>query len=223
MRKLPTILAFGFISITLWRVGQFVWLRMGAGVLGALFSIFLGIGVYMSSYFTRDNITRQDGKIDRRDRNVKLWAWITLVFFVLVDAIFNMLEVWLSVKPVTAEMQGTALLYGAFPTVAAALLGALKGYVDKLPAKAKPAVRDTDSIALALRRMVLTWIRSVTRASKHDASISKHDAKHSKKDASITLHECKQCQAAFGSLPELASHTRWQHRKNGKVHDPLKV
>jgi len=168
MRKLPAYLAFGFILITLFRVANFAWIRMHAGMLGVLFSIILGAGVFVSSYFTRDNMNRlQGGKLEAKDRNVKVWAWISLIFFVLVDMAFNMLEVWISVNPQIIDMQAAALLYGAFPTLAAGLFGALQGYVDRLPRNAKPANHEKmPAISSAIRRLLLAWINTRTKEIK---------------------------------------------------------
>lgn len=156
MRKLPTILAFGFISITLWRVGQFADTRMYGGWPGWVFSIFIGMGVYLSAYYTRDSITIKDnGKEDKRSVNVKKWAWILLAFCVAGDGLFNMSEVWYTVKPAKTDILlivATAV-FGLFPTLAAAGFGALQGHVDRLP---QPPVKV--SLWLSIRRRLAAAI-----------------------------------------------------------------
>jgi hypothetical protein len=157
-RRLPTILAAGFIVITLTRVAEFAATRMQAGWPGWVFSIGLGAGVYMAAYWTRDSITiREDGREDRRSQNVKDWAWGALVLFVLADSLFNLAEVWQSVKPAREDwlMIAATVLYGLFPTVAAAILGALQGHIDRLP---KPPANEKTSVWLNIRKLAVAVV-----------------------------------------------------------------
>jgi DNA-binding CsgD family transcriptional regulator len=158
IRKLPTIIAFAFIAITLWRVAQFAGQRMGGGWTGWVFSICLGVGVYLSSYWTRDSITAKDGKTDRRNTNVKVWAWGSLVFFVLTDGLYNLAETWLTVNPKETDwlLIVTTAVFGVSPTVAAAILGALQGHIDRLP---KPPVSEKSSIVVALKRRIVAALQ----------------------------------------------------------------
>lgn len=161
MRKLPTVLAFGFIIITLWRVGQFADARMVAGWTGWIFSVIVGIGVYASAYYTRDGITVKDnGKEDARSVNVKKSAWALLVFCVLGDGLFNMAEVWYTVKPEFALSNWLLVLstavFGLFPTIAAAGFGALQGHVDRLPTPPAKV-----SVWLSIRRAVVAKIETM--------------------------------------------------------------
>lgn len=165
MRKTPTILAVLFILITLTRVGQFSAERMQAGLLGWLFSIGLGAGVFFTAYWTREHVTvKQAGdgeqKRDRRSILVQRWAWAGLIFFSLVDGLFNMAEVWLAVNPVTALVGVATGIYGIFPTVAAGLLGVLQGFIDRLP---KPPVNERVSVSFALRRWMVARVASVAQ------------------------------------------------------------
>jgi hypothetical protein len=194
VRKLPTILATGFIAITLWRVGQFAAGRMGGGWPGWVFSVALGAGVYLSAYWTRDSITQRevtgkDGKTvtrdDRRSVNVKGWAWLLLAFFVLADSLFNLAEVWFTVKPPGGDwllIVATAV-YGLFPTVAAAGLGALQGHIDRLPAA--PANAKT-SIGLALRKRLVAWVEP--QAQPTAQQVAPKQATEAQPVASAALH-----------------------------------
>lgn len=158
IRRLPTILAAAFIVITLTRVAEFAADRMRAGWPGWVFSIGLGAGVYMAAYWTRDSITiREDGKEDRRSKSVKEWAWLALIMFVLADSLFNLAEVWQSVQPPAGDwlMIVATGLYGLFPTVAAAILGALQGHIDRLP---KPPASEKTAIGLNIRKLAVAVI-----------------------------------------------------------------
>lgn len=154
MRKLPSILAGVFIAITLTRVQQYS-LRMGGGWLGWLFSIAMGAGVFLGAYWTRDSITAKDGKQDARAVKVKSWAFVMLAFFVVADGLYNLAEVFQSVKPDwktdTLLWIGTAV-YGAFPTLATAGLAALQGHIDRLP---KPPANDKTNVMGAVKRWMV--------------------------------------------------------------------
>jgi hypothetical protein len=179
MRKLPTLLAFGFVIITLWRVGQFAESRMVAGWLGWLFAAFLGLALYVASYWTRDSISARevikDGKaVDKQDRratNVKRWAWGVLFMLVIVDGLFNVAEVWQTVQPgVFGLLWIATAFYGAFPTLIVALLGALQGHIDRLPKppknEPKKSEQEAKSIRTALHTLALTAIENVTNRDK---------------------------------------------------------
>lgn len=136
MRKVPTYLVSVFLVITLWRVAIFASEAMGAGWLGWPFALGLGVAVYTCAYFTREHMTIKEGQDeDRRSKNARQAAAISLVIFTLVDGLFNLSEVLrtLPVDSKTVVVIG-AWVYGAFPTLAAAMLGILQGYIDRLPA-----------------------------------------------------------------------------------------
>lgn len=132
MKRLPLILAAVFIAITLTRVASLVEHGFSSGLLGWAFSFGLGVAVFVTSYFMRvAAASSKTGMEDKRSRNTRAISAIALVFFVLVDGYFNVVEVLRSLTD--QSLYVAALLYGAFPTVAAALLGVLQGYVDRLP------------------------------------------------------------------------------------------
>lgn len=148
MRKLPTILAGLFLAITLTRVAALAAEGMKAGVLGWLFSIGLGAGVFTAAYFTRVSALDRNGNEDRRSRQVRRVAGIALIFFVAADGFFNLIEVLRSVNDPTLTI--ASWIYGLFPTIAAAIFGSLQGYVDRLP---KPPQKY--SIGVAARAWVV--------------------------------------------------------------------
>ena len=130
MRHNPQRLAFFFILITITRVAMFVALGLNVGWFGYAFAIGLAAGVYVSAYFLRFKEAK--------------WAAIsTLAIFMLADLWFNEFEnirtvstsqlisdnanfMNIDANTIRYGMQFSALVFGAFPTVAAALLGWLQ-------------------------------------------------------------------------------------------------
>jgi hypothetical protein len=131
LRKSPMILSGVFIFITLTRVAELADSGFQAGVLGWVFSIAMGVSVFVSSYYMRVAMIRKGGEEDRRSKLLRRTAAVAMVFFVVIDGVFNVVEVMRSLDD--SALYYPALIYGAFPTVAAALLGSLQGYVDRIP------------------------------------------------------------------------------------------
>lgn len=123
------ILAGVFLAITLARVAGFTAETMSAGIVfGWLFSVGLGVAVYASSYWTRNQTTRKS-------------AVVALAFFILVDAFFNFAHVWMTAAHSSGLATTGAVLYGLFPTAAVALLAWMQTSVNKLPPGATGAKR----------------------------------------------------------------------------------
>lgn len=214
MRKSPTILAMVFILITLVRVAEFSDTRMKAGWLGWLFSIALGAGVYFFAWFTRDHISKAEGT-DRRSLIVQRWAWGALAFFVVVDGIFNGAEVWLSVQPAGALMVITTLIYGVFPTLAAAALGALQGHVDKLPSPPPSKY----AIIPAIRKMIASRVIGMTTEIPEVTTGVQRDT------TKVYRYWCERCRYGTDVQREWAGHCNSRQHKehaaekiNGKIH-----
>jgi hypothetical protein len=209
MKHSPTLIAFMFIVITLARVGTFAETRMRAGWLGWVFSFTLGVCVYTAAYYTREHIIKEGG--DRRSITVQRWAWFVLIMSALVDGLFNLSEVWLAVSPADPLMQIATGAYGIFPTLAAGLLGALQGHVDRLP---RPPVAQGTNITLSVRR----WFVSQLDASTNSTQLSKRDespvvllSNPSTNSTNDPLpFKCKHrgCDAAFDNRFSLSSHAR---------------
>lgn len=225
MRKAPTILAVVFIVITLARVAEFSANRMQAGLLGWLFSMGLGAGVYLSAYFTREHVasreTEKGEKIDRRSKTVQDWAWGALLFFVVIDGLFNIAEVWSAVDPQDILMKVATGAYGAFPTLAAALLGALQGHVDRLP---KPPAQANANIALSLRKTIVSRLEAYAGGSQDRVSVSQDNqpvlelAPIEKQVAQALAFHCPSCARSYASQQALAAHMRkhLRERQGGK-------
>lgn len=136
MRKLPARLAAFFILITILRVANFAVYGLKIGTLGYAFAVGLAIGVYASAYFVRFKETR-------------VAAVFGLILFGAGDLWFNEFELMRSLSteqllPPDANflhftneslikgMQITAVIYGAFPTIAAIVLGYMQSGAEKV-------------------------------------------------------------------------------------------
>lgn len=136
MRHNSFRLAFFFILITITRVAMFVAYGLQIGWMGYAFAVGLAAGVYLTAYFLRFKET-------------KTAAGIALTFFLIADLWFNEFENIRTVSVSTlidananfmnfdAEtirygMQFSALVFGAFPTIAAALLGWLQSGAERV-------------------------------------------------------------------------------------------
>lgn len=143
MKQLPALLAFGFIGITVVRIASFAsdgslqW-----NILGTAFAIMLAMSVYVSSFFL--------GYANSRNA-----ALVAIVFFGAVDITFNFAET-LSWSVQSGRWNQTVdfgfynlhvyrfadVIYGLFPTMAAALLGYLMKFVSQIPkGKSRPGRR----------------------------------------------------------------------------------
>lgn len=135
MRKMPQRLALFFILITIARVAFFMVQGLHVGPLGYAFAIGLAAGVYVSAFYVRFPQTQKA-------------AIVSLVFFLTVDLWFNEFEVirtmaeaenfssaalflsW-DAEILRKMVQFSALVFGAFPTFAAALLGWMQSGAEK--------------------------------------------------------------------------------------------
>jgi len=142
-----------FISITLARVAALADVGFRAGWLGWIFSIGLGIGVFTSAYYMRVSAVSKDGTEMKRSRDARIASMVSLAFFVIVDGIFNVIEVLRSLTD--QRLLFAAWVYGVFPTVAAGLLGILQGYLDRLP---QPPKQQKYNIAGAISAWVVSWV-----------------------------------------------------------------
>ncbi len=136
MKRMPLLLAVGFVLITFFRVSAFLFTGMRLGWLGFSFALALTLGVYVTAYFIRF-------------RETKWIAIAALAIFTSADLWFNEFEMVRSLSPeqllgVSANFLGfnsesitwglhlSALIYGALPTTCAVLLGVLQSRVEKV-------------------------------------------------------------------------------------------
>lgn len=136
MRNMPSRLAVFFVLITIARVAAFAVTGLKIGWLGYALAIGLAAGVYVFAYFLPFVETK--------------WpVVIGLTIFLLTDLWFNEFETIRTVSTMTlvednanflgwdaptikGMMQLSALIYGAFPTVAAASLGWLQSRAERV-------------------------------------------------------------------------------------------
>jgi hypothetical protein len=127
MRRIPTLIAFVFIALTLSRVADYVAVNFHAGALSWGFSFGMALAIFVSSYYTRKTVKEEK----TTNRNRRYAAWISLILFVFVDGFFNLAEV-LRVAENASDWRAIGpWIYGLFPTGAAVLMGVLQGYLDR--------------------------------------------------------------------------------------------
>lgn len=196
MKKVPYLLALGFIGITIIRVSRFVSDgSLAWSFIGILFAIMLALSVFTSSYFTGYVKTRKS-------------AFIALCFFVLIDGYFNFIEtlVWsvevgrwdFAIQFGSIEMhiyRFADAIYGLFPTIAAALLGWLTRKVTMLP----PGKRK------GFTEILLNLFTPSEAGQSHEnaQAISKANKQSTK------TYPCKICKREFATIQALSAHMRF--------------
>lgn len=176
MRKAPQGMALFFVAIVVGRVAAFISLGLKVGWTGWLFGIGIATCVYVAMYYSG---------IERTKKRAR---WVA-GFFITVDLFFNegelirTLSVAALVPPhanflnlgqseLTVWIQRAALLFGAVPTIAVALLGWLQSdvdiyYTNKLTpwqrvTKAVASMFGNITVAIAIRAEgIATWILPV--------------------------------------------------------------
>lgn len=136
MKRLPAILAIGFILITFFRVAQFLQYGMKLGWLGVSFAFALTMGVYTSAYLTQFKETRKAAIFaliplaiaDLWFNNIEMVRSLASVTLINADANF----LGLDAKQITTILHASAIVYGCAPTIFAALLGWLQADTEKV-------------------------------------------------------------------------------------------
>lgn len=140
-KRAPVLLSALFIGVTVTRVSRFA----GGGLLGWLFALGLAGGVFVAAYFV------DYGQTGAKKRPTARPALAALVFFVFVDGLFNLADVinhslesgrWMTQVVLLDGIYWypyrlADILYGAFPTIAVALLGWLARGADKIGGRPK--------------------------------------------------------------------------------------
>lgn len=144
--KQPRNLSFFFIAITAGRVALYISQGLHVGPAGWLFSIGIAWAVFESFRWISYSDTDKSGN-QTANWHVRAPAIASGLFFIVIDLIFNEGEIVRSLAPqdlvppesnfigferdaIRAAMQVSALLFGAVPTLAVALLGWLQGAID---------------------------------------------------------------------------------------------
>jgi hypothetical protein len=101
------------------------------------FSLAIAWAISVSSRWTRTEREQGDAKKEQsRVTELRVSAWVSLVFFVVVDGTLNLTDVLNGSE--LKELDWVRWLYGLVPTIAAALLGMLQGRIDKFPVPPNP-------------------------------------------------------------------------------------
>jgi hypothetical protein len=199
MKKFPIILAGLFVFITLTRVAEYTDAQMGAGILGWVYSIGLGVAVFVSAYYTRK--TKAEEKTP--DRNRRVSAWICLVFFMGADGFFNLLEVLRSMAGGANIIAGW--VYGLFPTLASAALGVLQGFVDRT--ENTPGKRSLFAQVRALLAIRLDTL-ALPAQSANEIIETANTESQSEPIAIELTHKCELCEMEYKSK---GAHMRQRH------------
>jgi hypothetical protein len=195
VKRLPLLLVGLFLAITLARVASYTSREMSAGYLGWVYSVGLGVAVYASAYWTRNATTRKA-------------AVVSLVFFVLVDALFNFSEVWLTASLHHPLTIAGAAVYGLFPTLATALLGWMQTSIAKLPPGAK---------ATRMNGAIYDWI---TAKFSLPAKTIETEPAASEPEPEPIRYICVRCGYAAKSQNGLNAHAK-THRSGNGYHPEL--
>ena len=188
MKRFPLLLGMLFITVTIRRVAHFA----GGDALAWTFSIALAMSVYISAYLTGWATTRRI-------------AWVSLIFFASVDGFFNLAETlnwsvatgrWSTSVILWGQQQlfvyrFADVLYGAFPTLAAAMLGWLAMYSEKLIARSGGSLLKRAWVSLE------SWL--VADSSDGVADKSQHKP-------ATDRFACEHCGASFANQPALNAH-----------------
>lgn len=140
-KRLPLFLSALFIGVTVTRVSRFA----GGDVLGWLFSVGLAGGVFLSAYYV------DYGQAGAQRRPTHRPALFALVFFVVVDGLFNLAEVlnhslasgrWATAVVLVDGFYWhpyriADVVFGIFPTLAVALMGWLARGIEKIGGRPK--------------------------------------------------------------------------------------
>ena len=159
MRKSPYLLAIFFVAITISRVAYYASFGLRQSWLGDFFAIGLAAGVYVTAFYVGHNATK--------GRAIAL-----LILFMAVDLFYNELELILTLSTGTLVapdsnflnmdagnirnlLQFSALIYGAFPTIAAGGLGWLQSGAERIAVLRSRSILPSFTVAIAAK--VVSW------------------------------------------------------------------
>lgn len=227
MRNAPSIIVFVVLLLQTPRVSDFgerigVWLP-----LAIIFAVFLSFSTFTLSYFqarTQTYLITADKEAEKRAYNaqvkmaelfkeVHFTATLWLILFVLIEGALNLAETMShleeTVKQFDWEWFG-AIVYGAFPTLAAYGMGNMQALVDKIPNGAGGASQ--------LEKLFNAWVRRITNAldaqsdnANASATHETHNATKGKRNANAYPKACPHCQELQPNSNAYSAHMRWKH------------
>lgn len=145
MRNAPSLAVLVVLIIQVTRVSEFGG-RIGAGLLAPVFAVFLAGTIYVLSYWqgrtkyvvsadARDTAKHaQQMRMKRLYDDVHKTSGGWLILFVVIEGFLNLAETMANLPAgITVWEWAGALMYGAFPTLAAFGLGNLQALLDRVP------------------------------------------------------------------------------------------
>lgn len=205
VRKSPMIVAGLLFALMLERVANFISSIMQVG--GWTYSIAIALGVLVCAYFSRAQFVRSNA-----DRITARWvtglAVSGMIVLAVLDGYFNLLETLRHAKPSSFAEEVAVFVFGLAPTILAAFLGTLQGWIDKLPIEDRAVSRRKNLI----NRIIERWLAGI--ASKlPDAKILDEPPAVEKPK---TEFECPYCDYVAESSPKLRGHIGGAHGRKKK-------
>lgn len=205
MRRAPLVLAAVFLLVQIAGLEQYAAARLGSrDWRGLAFAVALELSIFGASYWTRQSITAKNDKSDKRDTNTRAAAIVTVIIFMLASGTLNAAKTLgdFTGKSFSLDWYG-ALLFGVCPTIFAAMLGVLQGYVDRLPfVQAHSTAGNLQMRVYALVEKALMLVDA-----KLSQPVTPQPASNANANAPA-LHKCKKCGA---KVENLGNHMRWKH------------
>jgi hypothetical protein len=186
MRKAPLVIAAVFLLVQITGLAQYIAARMGVvDIRSTGYAVGLETAIFCAFYWTRQSITRNDGKQDKKDVNTRRAALAVGILFMLASGTLNTFKM---LADYTGEKYALdwwgALLVGVSPTLFAAVLGILQGFVDRLPVP--PAHNAPANLQMRVYALVEKAISLVD--ARMDAPIAKPV-----QPAKPQMRKCKKC------------------------------
>lgn len=226
MRNAPSLIVFVVLVMQTDRVSDFGF-RIGAGWLAVVFAVFLSISTFTLSYFqarTQNYTITADKDKDRKAYNMQFkiselykdvhgTATFWLVLFVLIEGLLNLAETMShlgnTVEVLSWEWFG-AMVYGAFPTLAAFGFGNLQALVDRMPHGVGNASGLARIFNAFMRRMENALDADTNYANAYETHKT-HDAPKVKRNANAYPKPCPHCGAPQPNANAYSAHIRWKH------------
>lgn len=227
MRNAPSFIVVVVLFLQTPRVSEFgsrigVWLP-----LAVIFALFLSLSTYTLSYFqarTQNYVVTADKEADKRAYNAQIkmaalfkdicstaTGW--LILFVLIEGALNLAETMSnlsdSVKVLDWEWFG-AIVYGAFPTLAAYGMGSLQALLDKMPHGASSASQ-LEKVFDAFMRRIENALDAPSENANAPETHKTHNASKGKRNANAYPKACPHCSEMQPNSNAYSAHIRWKH------------
>ncbi len=223
MRNAPSIAVLVVLVIQVSRVSEFGG-RIGAGLLAPVFAVFLAGTIYVLSYWqgrtkyvVNADKVREAAKHAQQMRMKRLYddvhntsgGWLFL--FVVIEGFLNLAETMANLPTgITAWEWAGALMYGAFPTLAAFGLGNLQALLDRVP----HGVASKSALQSLFDTMIQRIETQYAADASHDAPTANANASHdakSQRNADAYPKACPHgCGASLSSANAYTAHVgRW--------------